>query len=127
MSKYFNMDGWVCGKIDTRTTRSGKQVTEFSINSPDRREVDGQWESVPQFFNCVYWHKNDRDWRADAIRDKAHLHIAGTPRYETWEKDGSKRSAVKFNVRDLFPIAGKSETQPSVDPETSVYDHDIPF
>lgn len=126
MARYFSMDGYVCGKIETRTTQSGKQLTEFGINSPDRKEIDGEWKSIPNFFNCIYWHHGDHDWRADAIKDRAHIHISGQPRYEEWEKDGHKRSAIKFYVDNLFLIAGKNSA-PAQNTDASVYDEDIPF
>lgn len=136
MSKYFNMDGYVCGKIETRTTQSGNQITTFSINSPKRKKQGEEWVYIPQFFNCKYWHKFDNDFRAAQITSKAHIHIAGEPDYEEWEKDGQKRSKVSFNVRDLFLIAPKDSTPsgsiedysaPEFNTDVSVYDSDIPF
>lgn len=129
--KQFEMDGWVCGQIETRSTQSGKQVTSFSVNSPDRRknQQTGEWETVPQFFPCQYWHRSDNDYRAYKIVDKAHLFLVGHPRYEEWESDGGKRSRVALNVRELFVIeSGKARQQSQ--PEYSsdaVYDEDIPF
>lgn len=132
MAKYFSMDGWVCGQIETRSTASGKQVTSFSINSPERRQVDGEWKTVANFFRCQYWHRSDNDFRAGYIVDKAHVQISGEPRYEEWEAQGSKRSAVRFNVREILLIAAR-EKQPAAEQyeanqyEASVYDEDIPF
>lgn len=129
--KQFMMDGYVCGKLNTRTTQSGKSVTTFSLNSPERhknRDTD-EWESVPQFFSCQYWHKFDRDYRASEITDKAHLVITGEPTFQEWESDGKKYSKVVFNVRDLWVIKPRGE-QPIQDTEQdfdSVYDADIPF
>lgn len=135
--KKFEMNGYVCGQIDTRSTAAGKQVTTFSVNSPERRknQQTGEWENVPQFFNCQYWHRFDNDFRASSIRDKAHLVIVGEPRYEEWQKDGQKRSKVVFNVTDLFEVAQREErsaapsygaSQPEY-VQAEVYDEDIPF
>lgn len=125
--KQLFMDGYVCGNIETRATGSGKEITTFSVNSPERRKnKDGEWESVAQFFDCQYWHKSDRDFRAEAIKDKAHLYIVGEPRYESWEKDGQKRSKVVVNVRDVFEIKPK-EGGASPKKEAPLYDEDIPF
>lgn len=128
--KQFEMDGWVCGQIETRCTQSGKRVTEFSVNSPDRRKnQQGEWETVPQFFKCQYWHKSDNDFRAVRIADKAHLFLIGSPRYEEWEGQNGKRSRMLMNVRDLFPIeAGKPHGEPAVGAvEYDAYGEEIPF
>lgn len=129
MAKYFSMDGWVCGQIETRSTSNGKQVTQFSINSPERRQTNGEWETIPHFFKCQYWHRSDRDRRAGYIRDKAHIHISGEPRYEEWEGQNGKRSAVRFNVREILLIAPRDAQQPEpqLDQQCEVYDEDIPF
>lgn len=126
--KQLFMDGYVCrNSVSTRSTSSGKEVTGFSVNSPDRRKnKQGEWESVPQFFECQYWHKSDRDFRADAIKEGAHLYIVGAPRYEEWEKDGSKRSKVVVNVQDVFEIKPKDGAAPQKQ-EAALYDEDIPF
>lgn len=123
--KQFTMDGYVCGKVDTRSTNSGKEVTTFSINSPDHRknQQTGEWENVPQFFRCQYWHKSDRDFKAFAIKDKAHLVISGDPKFEEWESEGIRKNRVTFNVRDLWPVE-RAEKSKSDEP---VYDEDIPF
>lgn len=130
------MDGYVCGKVETRTTASGKSVTSFGVNSPERRKnpQTGEWESVPQFFDCQYWHRSDRDWRVPQIAEKAHLVLVGEPRYESWEKDGQKRTKVTMNVRDLWAVerAEKAASAPSYgsEPEyveATYYDEAIPF
>ena len=135
--KQFQMDGYVTkGNVDTRSTATGKQVTSFSVNSPERRKnAQGEWESVPMFFDCKYWHRSDRDFRAAAIAPGAHLVMVGEPRYESWEKDGQKRSRVTLNVRDLWEVKPRDDAQGGYQQpaqqqaayQASVYDEDIPF
>ncbi len=131
--KQFQMDGYVtAADISTRQTQSGKQVTTFSVNSPDRRKnAQGEWESVPQFFQCQYWHRADRDFRAAFIAPKAHLVMVGEPRFEEWEKDGQKRSRVILNVRDMWPIKERDEAPQQTrreQPEPDyLYDEELPF
>lgn len=134
--KTFYVDGYVCGTVETRTTQSGKQVTTFSVNSPDRRKnhQTGEYESFPQFFNCQYWHRFDNDFRAAAIAEKARVMITGDLRYEAWEKDGRKGSKVLLNVSDVWPIqdgqkkpAGKPEYVQATYIDGGMYDEDIPF
>lgn len=129
MAKYFSMDGYVCGEIDTRSTGSGKLVTSFSLNSPERRKIDGEWKTVPNFFRCQYWHRSERDFRAGYIFDKAHVQISGEPRYEEWDGPNGKRSSVRFNAREILLIAAKEAQQPEqqFEQQAEVYDEDIPF
>lgn len=128
--KAFMMDGYVCGEVQTRYTNSGKGVTSFSVNSPDRRKnpQTGEWESVPQFFRCEYWHRGERDCRHSMITDKAHVVMRGYPRYEEWQGKDGKRSAVKFVADDMFLVAkvGKPQDAPQY-AEATVYDPNIPF
>lgn len=131
--KRFIMDGYVCGEIKDGRTASGKQVTNFSVNSPSHRKdpQTGECENVPHFFNCQYWHRNDSDFKAGFIADKEHLMLTGEPRYETWEDaSGAKRSRVVFNVSDIFQIARRRDECPSpreTAATASLYDSDIPF
>lgn len=132
--KQFQMDGYVCGRIETRTTQSGKQVTSFSVNSPERRKnpSTGEWENVPQFFEAQYWHFGERDFKAAWIKENAHLVITGEPRFESWEKDNQKRSKVTFNVRDIFAIQPKDASPAPVYAQATIveddyYTEDIPF
>lgn len=128
------MDGWVCKGTETRTTSTGKHVTQFTLNSPERIKEGGEWKSRPNFFRCQYWHHSDRDFRAEHINEGQHLFVSGEPRFEEWEdQNGNKRSIVKFNVDEVFKLAQKeSETQSdsyqqnAID-DMSLYDEEIPF
>lgn len=124
--KQFVMDGWVTNaKVDTRTTATGRTVTSFSVNSPtNRRGQDGEWESVPQFFQVKYWAKSDRDLRPDSIVPGAKLVLAGRPTYEEWEHDGEKRSRVVFVAEELWQAEAPQQQAAC---ESQVYAEDIPF
>lgn len=120
------MDGYVCGNIEVRSTKSGKKVTQFSVNSPDRRKnkQTGEWESTAQFFACQYWHKSDDDHRAALITDKAHVVLVGDLKYEEWETESGKRNRVIVNVAQVFNDAKPQVKQAQ---EPALYDDDCPF
>ena len=106
--KQFVMDGWVTNaKVDTRTTATGRTVTSFSVStSPtNRRGQDGEWESVPQFFQVKYSGESDRDRRPDAIVPGAKLVMAGKPTFEEWRQDGQE--AQPRGVRCGGAVAGR--------------------
>lgn len=130
--KQFVMDGWVtAGRIDRRTTATGKEVVSFGLNSPSRRRNQaGAWENVPQFFDCEYWARSERDFRCDLVQPGARLVLSGEPRYDEWQaQDGSKRSKTVFTVRDLWAVeGGGTRQQPAAEaPAEAVYEEDIPF
>lgn len=130
--KQFAMDGWVTnGRIGRRTTAAGREVVSFGINSPSRRknQQTGEWESVPQFFDCEYWSRSERDFRAEQIKPGARLVLSGEPRYDEWQaQDGSKRSRTVFTVRDLWAVEGGQQgRQRQQQPAEGVCEEDIPF
>lgn len=130
--KQFVMDGWVTnGRIGRRQTAAGKQVVSFGLNSPSRRrnQQTGEWESVPQFFDCEYWSRSDRDFRAEQITPGARLVLSGEPRYDEWQaQDGSKRSRTVFTVRDMWAVEGGQQgRQRQQQPAETVCEEDIPF
>ena len=129
--KQFTMDGWVTGgRLDRRKTATGKEVVSFGFNSPSNRKngQTGEWESVPQFFDCEYWSRSDRDYRIDQIVPSARLVLCGEPKYEEWQaKDGSKRSKVVFAVREVWAVEQRSRQQPQPVEDAGVYENDIPF
>lgn len=130
--KQFVMDGWVTnGRIGRRTTAAGKEVVSFGFNSPSRRknQQTGEWESVPQFFDCEYWSRSDRDFRAEQITPGARLVLSGEPRYDEWRaQDGSKRSRTVFTVRDMWAVEGGQQgRQRQHQPAETVCEEDIPF
>lgn len=130
--KQFFMDGWVTnGRIERRQTATGKEVVSFGLNSPSRRrnQQTGEWESVPQFFDCEYWSRSDRDFRAEQITPGARLVLSGEPRYDEWQaQDGSKRSRTVFTVRDMWAVEGGQQgRQRQQQPAETVCEEDIPF
>lgn len=127
--KQFVMDGWVTnGRIDRRKTATGREVVSFSVNSPSRRKnQEGEWENVPQFFDCKYWSRSERDFRMGLIEPGMHLVLSGEPTYEEWQDhEGNKRSKTVFVARDVWPVAQQGQAAPQQTPEQA-YEEDIPF
>ena len=116
---------------ELRQTANGFPVLGFGVAVNDRRknQQTGEWESVPQFFDCEYWSRSDRDFRAEQITPGARLVLSGEPRYDEWQaQDGSKRSRTVFTVRDMWAVEGGQQgRQRQHQPAESVYEEDIPF
>ena len=134
MMNQVTLEGYVCGQVRVSATKSGKQVTSFSLNCPKRRNVDGQWQSQPRYFDCTYWHNEGNDFRAPQIADKAHLVVTGDLDWEQYDYNGQKRSKTSVNVRELLTIKPKDEqggyraqqSAPAYEP-APLYDEEIPF
>lgn len=99
--KDFTLDGFITKNIDVRQTSSGAVVTKFSINSPNyNRETQ---QSVPQFFECEYWHSAEPDFRAQNILEGALVLVRGSLSFQTWQdqQTNQNKSKVVLKVRDI--------------------------
>lgn len=95
------------GKIDTKFTDTGKQVTEFSIavNSKEKGEKVTEW------FKCVAWEKTAEIISQFATVGSKML-VSGSPKLETWNsKDsGEAKGQIVVTVREFeFLGGGKKE------------------
>lgn len=120
---------------ELRATQGGTAVLSFGIAVNDRRKnASGQWEDVPNFFECVTF--GNRATALSDILDKGmKVAIAGKLRYSSWEKDGQKHSKVEIIANDIEIMQNRgpqqqqpqmpSRYQPTAVPQDT-YD-DIPF
>lgn len=119
---------------ELRSTAGGADVLSFGIAVNDRRKnAAGQWEDVPNFFECVTFGN-----RATALRDiltkGMKVAIAGKLHYSSWETDGQKHSKVDIIVNEIELMQNRKpqQEQPQQDYQSgyqqqlSVYD-DLPF
>ncbi len=139
-----------------RATGGGTQVLTFGIAVNDRRRnpSTGDWEDVPNFFDCVVFGA-----RAEALSrflsKGSKVAIEGKLRYSSWEREGQRRSKVEIIVDEIEFLSsrGAQQRQPVVEdgpysepsystparpqasqrpavqapPMADVYDEDIPF
>ena len=115
---------------ERRQTQSGKAVTTFGMAVNDRRRnpQTGEWEDVPNFIDCVVF-----GGKADALSKLLHkgmkVAVEGKLRYNSWEKDGQKRSKIDVVVDECEFISPKQEEYREEQPAPTVLyaDEDIPF
>lgn len=132
---HVSVSGRITRDAELRQTQSGTTVVTFGICANDRRRnAAGEWEDVPNFFDCAMFGA-----RAQALYDRGHLRkgawllVDGKLHYRSWDaQDGSKRSKVEITVDNVdFPpvkteqSAPQTATPPQASPE--LYDQDIPF
>jgi single-strand DNA-binding protein len=88
-------------------------VLSFGVAVNDRRRnsQSGQWESVPNFVDCIIF-----GTRADALAGLLHkgskVAIDGKLRYSSWEgKDGKKRSKLEVVVGEIELMQQRETSQ----------------
>lgn len=114
-------------------TAGGTAVLSFGIAVNDRRKnASGQWEDVPNFFECVTF-GNRALALGDILAKGMKVAIAGKLHYSSWEKDGQKHSKVDIiaNEIELMQNRKPQQEQPQQDyqldyQKPTMYD-DLPF
>lgn len=114
-----------------RSTAGGTAVLSFGIAVNDRRKnASGQWEDVPNFFECVTF-GNRATALSDILTKGMKVAIAGKLHYSSWEKDGQKHSKVDIIAQEIELMQNrKPQQQQDYQPPQQaqdVYDEYIPF
>lgn len=116
---------------ELRSTQGGTAVLSFGIAVNDRRKnASGQWEDVPNFFECVTF-GNRATALSDILTKGMKVAIAGKLHYSSWEKDGQKHSKVDIIANDIELMQNRRPQQEQQYQPTQqvqdVYDEDLPF
>ena len=118
---------------ELRATQGGTAVLSFGIAVNDRRKnSSGQWEDVPNFFECVTF-GNRATALSDILTKGMKVAVAGKLHYSSWEKDGQKHSKVDIIANDVEIMQNRKpqQEQPQQYQQQQqtqdVYDEDLPF
>ena len=97
---------------ELRTTQGGTAVLSFGIAVNDRRknQQTGQWEDVPNFFECVTF-GNRATALGDILTKGMKVAVAGKLHYSSWEKDGQKHSKVDIIANDVEIMQNRKPQQ----------------
>lgn len=116
--------------VELRSTQSGTAVLSFGIAVNDRRKnASGQWEDVPNFFECVTF-GNRATALGDILTKGMKVAISGKLHYSSWEKDGQKHSKVDIIAQEIELMQNRKpqqEQHPQQHEEPAYYDVDLPF
>lgn len=126
---------------ELRSTAGGTAVLSFGIAVNDRRKnASGQWEDVPNFFECVTF-GNRATALSDILTKGMKVAVAGKLHYSSWEKDGQKHSKVDIIAQEIELMQNRkpqqeqpqqyqpqmqSQYQPTTIPN-GIYDEGLPF
>jgi len=72
-----------------------------------RRKVNGQWTKEANFFDLVFWDKT-AEGLAQYLTKGKQIGVTAEIRQDRWEKDGQKRSTIRFHVQDVDLLGGSS-------------------
>lgn len=126
---------------ELRATQGGTAVLSFGIAVNDRRKnASGQWEDVPNFFECVTF-GNRATALGDILNKGMKVSVAGKLHYSSWEKDGQKHSKVDIIANDVEIMQNRKPQQEQPQqyqpqqtqafapqpPTMDMYTDDIPF
>lgn len=96
---------------ELRSTAGGTDVLSFGIAVNDRRkDASGQWEDVPNFFECVTF-GNRATALSDILTKGMKVAIAGKLHYSSWETDGQKHSKVDIIANDVELMQNRKPQQ----------------
>lgn len=102
---------------ELRATQGGTAVLSFGIAVNDRRKnASGQWEDVPNFFECVTF-GNRATALADILSKGMKVAIAGKLHYSSWEKDGQKHSKVDIIANEVELMQNRKPRQQGYQPQ----------
>jgi single-strand DNA-binding protein len=97
--------------VELRSTASGTPVLSFGIAVNDRRKnASGQWEDVPNFFECVTF-GNRATALSDILTKGMKVAVAGKLHYSSWEKDGQKHSKVDIIANEIELMQNRKPQQ----------------
>lgn len=96
---------------ELRCTAGGTPVLSFGIAVNDRRKnASGQWEDVPNFFECVTF-GNRAMALSDILTKGMKVAVAGKLHYSSWEKDGQKHSKVDIIAQEIELMQNRKPQQ----------------
>lgn len=132
---------------ELRSTAGGTPVLSFGIAVNDRRKnASGQWEDVPNFFECVTF-GNRATALGDILAKGMKVAVSGKLHYSSWEKDGQKHSKVDIIANEIELMQNRKPQQQGYRPQQQAqpapqwnarqayaeaprpesYDEDLPF
>ena len=91
---------------ELRFTAGKKAVCDVGIAVNDRYKKDDEWVETCDYIELTLWGRN-AEVVNEYLTKGSPIHVEGKLRYESWEKDGQKRSRVKVNVDQLTLLGTK--------------------
>ena len=104
--------GNVVRDIELRYTQSGTAVADVGLAVNERVKERGEWVDKVSFFDWVLFGRVAEIANEYLVKGSAVL-LEGRAQFDQWEKDGQKRSKVKFICDRMQMLGSKSDSAPN--------------
>jgi single-strand DNA-binding protein len=95
--------GRITREPETKYLPSGLAVTNLSIASNRRFQVNGEWREETSFFDIETFGKL-AERLAETVRKGQPVYVEGRLKQESWERDGQKQSKVRISADSVKPF-----------------------
>ena len=102
----FEVSGRLTRDPELRYTTNGTAILNGSIASNKSVKINGEWTEKAGFFDFKMFGKRAESLSKYMVKGKKFL-LHGSMDYESWEKDGQKRSKLIMAVDKVFFMDGK--------------------
>lgn len=116
---------------ETKFTPSGVAVTNFSIATTRRFKQGDDWKEETDWHSLVLWRAEKL---AEYLKKGTRVHIEGSLRTRSYEKDGVKKYVTEINVTDVILLGdgngsggGSKKASEGHDEGPGPDDDDVPF
>ena len=110
------ISGRLTRDCEVRSTQSGGSLIRIGLAVNDRRRnaQTNEWEDRPNFVDCVMFDNNNtRAWMPQYLTKGFHVTVEGRLRYDSWDKDGQKRSRLEVVADNIDAVWPKRDQQGS--------------
>ena len=110
-----DIEGRLCQTPELKTSANGTSYCRFSIcyNQSKKDKATGAYSNIPHFFNCVTFKtlaENVAEYKkGDPVT------IGGTLNYNSYEKDGTKKTNVSIIVNSIKLLSIPKKTKKAMD------------
>jgi len=99
----------LCGNVaadaGSTTTRSGKEVVNFTMATNRSYKVGEEWKTEVSWHRVTHW---PRQGEGVSLRKGERVVVLGRIQSRTYEKDGEKRTAVDIVAESVIQCLGKA-------------------
>jgi single-strand DNA-binding protein len=107
---------------ETKYTKDGKAVCNFSLAVNERKDQDTEW------FNIVAWEKLAEICQK-YLQKGSQIYVEGRQKTETWDKDGEKKykQTIVINNMTMLGQAGGGNQRTNSSPADDELEDSVPF
>ncbi len=110
---YIMLIGRLGKDVDLRTGKNGGSVANISLATEHRfKDRDGEWQKKTEWHKCVAFGKV-ADTLEKHLRKGSKVGFQGRLQYNSWEKDGVKRTEAQVAISDVLWLEAPNKSESS--------------